>query len=332
MTNEKYFERKVMGLERYFYKRPNPNTVMVGQFNGAVTQEQLREAIISVRKKHPMLNVRVSQKENGDAYFTTESAEQPTVEIIDGDFQADQLIERAKMELMFRHPIDTGPLVRFVIFRAENEFSILVNSHHMISDGLSMYYLLRDIFLLIGRSEAENGAEPVIAWEEMPDEAYLKNHHQRLIDRLNNSWAKKNIAFDDTDHKQLHRKFWIMEKGLDMIRWSLTESETGALIRRCREEKITVHSALAAAFLIAQIEVQGKSRYLRNISMPVSIRNRLTKPAGEAYGLYFSSFKLEFKAPKGNDFWTKARAVHNHIQKNITDYNNSETNREEGQS
>ena len=318
------FRRKVISLERYFYKRPNPNVILIGRFEGTVSEEQLKIAISKVRKIHPLLNVRVQQEKNGDAYFTTENVGELSIQVVEGDkFGNKELMDMAVKELKTRHPLDTGPLIRFVIFRTPDSFDLLVNSNHMMCDGLSMYYLIRDIFLHLDNPDKEikQMPEPVIVKDNLPQGVALKNYFTKLIIRLNNAWAKKGIRFDEADHIRLHEKFWSMEKGLSIHHWNLSEQQTASFIQRCKKEKVSVHSALCTAFLIAQIEIQGKKSYLKNISMPVSIRERLTTPVGESFGLYFSSFKLKFKPPKDDNFWVNARAVHDYIQKQITDKN-----------
>ncbi|MBU4071663.1 MAG: hypothetical protein KKH41_03200 [Candidatus Thermoplasmatota archaeon] len=323
-SEDNHLGRKVIAVERYFYKRPNPNVIMIGRFQGVISEEQLKAAISKVRKRHPLLNARIRQEKNGDAYFITESVGEPWVQVIDFDsIGVDDLLGRAVKELRTRHSTEHGPLIRFVLFRTQNGFDLLVNSHHMICDGLSLYYLIRDIFVHLSTPDRKIVPlpEPVIVENNLPPSATLKNYYNKLILRFNKSWAKKGIIFDEADDIRLHDKFWKMEEGLNITHWNLSERQTSSLIQRCRKENISVHSALCTAFLLAQIEVQGKEPYLRNISMPVSIRNRLAAPVGEAFGLYFSSFKIKFKRPKEKSFWANALAVHEHIQQQITDKN-----------
>jgi len=321
---ENHFERKVIALERYFYKRPNPNVIMIGRFEGAASNEQVISAISKVRKRHPLLMTRVQQEDDGNAYLRMDSVGESSIEIVEGEsFDTDELIEKALREIKVRQPLDRGPLIRFVLFRTPGRFDLLINCHHMICDGLSLYYLIRDIFVQLGNpdEDIERLPEPVIVENNLPPDAVLNNYFKRLIMRMNKSWEKKGIFFDDEAHKKLHEKFWKIEHGLKLHHWNLSEQQTASLIQMCKKEKISVHSALCTAFLIAQIEVQGKKPYLKNISMPVSVRNRLTVPVGEDFGLFFSSFKLKFKKPKKDNFWDNARAVHDYIQKEITNRN-----------
>ncbi len=316
------FTRRVIGLERYFYRRPNPNVIMVGRFRGECSASQLEAALEGLRRRHPMLGVRVVQKKEGDAYFTTKGGGRFEVLEQNGNFDEKQVLDKARQELMHRHRPDQGPLVRFILMRSPERFDLVINSHHMICDGLSLYYLLMDIHAMLSEPDTPlERREPVCVDSCLPSGACLKRGHTRLIRSINRTWEKKGIIFSDRELEELHGKYWCAETGLDIIHWKLDSDVTRVLVGRCKSEGASVHSALATAFLMAQREVQGRERYLRNISMPVSIRDRLSEDAGESFGLYYSSFKLEFKYPRQKDFWEAARAVHKHIRDKISDFN-----------
>lgn len=90
---------------------------------------------------------------------------------------------------------------------------------------------------------------------------------------------------------------------------------TTALVSRCREEKVTVNTALWTAFLAAQHDVQDavKPHQLRS-ALAVNTRDKLTVPVGEAFGFYASSLTVRLKYTPRRSFWENARPLHRKIR------------------
>ena len=55
--------------------------------------------------------------------------------------------------------------------------------------------------------------------------------------------------------------------------------------------------------------------------MTANIRNRLNPPVGEAFGLYFSSFKIKLIYAQDKNFWTNAQTFHQRLKHQLTDEN-----------
>lgn len=90
-------------------------------------------------------------------------------------------------------------------------------------------------------------------------------------------------------------------------------------MQRCRQEHVTVNSALWAAFLAAQHELQGDSDAFRQRSaLAVNTRDKLLQPAGEAFGFYASSLTQKLSYRPDTSFWDNARRVHARITKAIS--------------
>jgi NRPS condensation-like uncharacterized protein len=199
---------------------------------------------------------------------------------------------------------------------------LIVNFHHTISDGLSLAFLIRDILVHLGdpgREVEPLPVPPVVDKDHLPPSASINPLQRTMMQFMNRIWERKRISFSEDDYKQLHQTFWKENKS-SLLAWGLTASQTAAFVSRCRREEVTVHSALCAAFLAAQSDVQGNSpAYLHTVSMPVSIRDRLTNPVGEAVGLYFSSFKIQLEYVPGQSFWSNARRIHRRIRRRLTE-------------
>jgi hypothetical protein len=274
--------------------------------------------------KHPFLAVRVPKCADKAACFVSAGVSNPPVRVTqldtdDSDYWTDWIVEEQKTLL----PLADGPLIRFGLFQSPETTVLTITGHHSICDGLSMVYLMRDILRCL--AEPDDKPEPVlhppvIGKDSMPRSTDLPFFHRFLIKAMNKMWNRTGKTFDEKDYMELHGTFWRDAGNNRTIYWELTKEQTSVLVRRCREEQVTVNSALVTAFLRAQREVQGTShRYLRTVSLPVNIRNRVTPQVGEAVGSYFSSVKLPLEYKTGHSFWQNSRTIHAKIVRRLKD-------------
>jgi NRPS condensation-like uncharacterized protein len=134
---------------------------------------------------------------------------------------------------------------------------------------------------------------------------------------MNQKWAEETVFFDDEDYKILTQTYW---DNINHAFFSieLSEAETSALVARCKEENVTVNSALTAAFAGAQSFVEGNKPYHAALAVGVSFRDRIPNPAGEGMGYYAGAVELKFKYNHKRSFWENARKFHKIIQPKFT--------------
>jgi len=90
--------------------------------------------------------------------------------------------------------------------------------------------------------------------------------------------------------------------------WVLTSEQTAALVARSRAEGTTVHAALCVAFLRAFGEFHGDG-WKRKIQSPISLRDRLTRPVGESFGLFVNLVEFRVDCAPERNFWEVARKI-----------------------
>ena len=89
------------------------------------------------------------------------------------------------------------------------------------------------------------------------------------------------------------------------------------MIRKCKQENVSVNSALCSAFILADQEVQKKPQpYSDEILLPINIRNILLLPQ-DAIGLYVSTIDITLKHKKNLSFWDYVKFSHKLIQKSM---------------
>lgn len=323
-TSEKSgFKRQLGGTERRFLRLPNANVVMTARIKGTVSEGLLKSAVLKVRQKHPLLGVRVSLDDDAAGWFTQEGVPEIPVDVMPRTTD-DDWVQAATEELKYAFSTETGPLVRLVLLRSPEVSDLIVTAHHSICDSRSLAYLIRDIMVHLGDPDRDVETLPVtpIAIEDgMPSSVSGGFLYGLIMKRINKKWASRGISFDEDDYRDLHQTFW-NENSPRILSWGLTESQTSALVSRCRKEGVTVNSAIYTAFLAAQNDVQGSSHdYLNNVLVPVDLRDRLTQSVGEAVGFYVSWVQLRLKYAPGESFWNMARVFHKKVKQQLTDKN-----------
>ncbi len=168
------------------------------EFSGSVDMEVLQTAMASLLKRHESLRTVFRLDSNGEIrQYINDAAEtgfRLRYQDCTGMLDAPEKIQ-AFIKSEFSKPFNlaAGPLLRAVIYRLSNDKWVLVHViHHIISDGLSMSILMRELlqFYESGRNELDAGLQPLriqykdyAVWEQAeiggPD---IKAHRQYWLD------------------------------------------------------------------------------------------------------------------------------------------------------
>lgn len=316
------FKRKLAGLERASMMMPNPSVILVGQVNKEISGHQFQEAVDKACVRHPWLRARVELDSGGTAWFTSIDVPKPTIQITGGDAPIqwrDIVLE------MLKKPFDceAGPLARFILIPSKDAATILVAAHHMICDGMSLYYLLRDFVGYVAEPGREVERLPVplpLNQETIPVSLQGDLLERFFIKRIGKAWEKRNISFNKSDRQALQQVFWSRNRP-DVLAWRIGREQTGAIISSCRQKGVSVNTALLAAFLMAQDEVQEPRPYLGNIIVSVDLRDRMLQNPGEAVGFYAAAIRPHLEVEKEMSFWELALKYQKVIDEMLTDKN-----------
>jgi NRPS condensation-like uncharacterized protein len=179
---------------------------------------------------------------------------------------------------------------------------------------MSLGYLLRDILTLVASPEQNIGEAlipPAVDSANVPTPPKSNWLMRLILNTINRKWTSKEIRFSEEDMKRMHDEFWRVNETPQVTAWSLGNDVTSRLVQKCRDEKITVNSALWTAFLSAQDEVHAdRPSYRRRSAMAVNTRDKLLSPAGESFGFFASSLTVKLDYSPDKSFWDNARSVH----------------------
>jgi hypothetical protein len=291
---------------RTHYYAPAANIVMAVTISGSPSEEELKTAIQKAIDKHEIFSNKVILDDNGDSFYLAILPKQIELEIREMKEKDDwkQLIkEQERIPFDFPH----GELIRFFLLKKETERKLIIVANHLAGDGLAILFFLRDIMTALGNPETEYDRIPVQLMDDFgfPKDSKLKRSMRLALKQINKSWNKHKKIFNYEEYLAMFRDYW-QNRRLDVVEDEICGTNLQNLIAKCKENRLTMNSAIAAAFLFA-------SKELKEIGMAVSVR-----PKGyEGMGNYASGISIQFVPNYKKTFWKNAQAIHRLIYKKL---------------
>ncbi|MFW9879705.1 MAG: condensation domain-containing protein [Candidatus Thorarchaeota archaeon] len=299
------------------------NMSMAITIRGNLLQKIMRIALNKIQEKHPLLQAQIYVDENEVPYFFWGNISEIPLEFIPRT--SDELYKKI-VEEEFLTPFEMGkdyslPLIRVKILFSEDLFDLIITMQHVIADGMSMVFLFMDILSLI--IEPQKKIEPLSVVRTI--ENILPISFQKKIPKNNRKfkltfWFIKRIIkvyqfknkFSRKKDKQKNLIFTDFEnKHLITNAWTLTKGQSDELIKKAKENNITVHSAICTMFL-SDFPI---------INNPVDLRKRLAYDVGRSIGCYAGGLVIKKKYNTRRSFWVNARNYHKKLKKGLRDKN-----------
>jgi hypothetical protein len=258
------------------------NGAFAAQITGRTTLQQWRDALDAIQQRHPLLAACIDTTFNRVPHFRRVTGRRIPIRVIRSAHTRWQR-EIAK-EVSEPFIPDQAPLFRAVLFHQETHCGFILSSHHAVSDGMSLIFLLRDVLLALSGSALE--ILPLA-----PSRELLFGAHQRT------STEPGLPSFPAKRHPLPY------VEGV-----KLPPEQTTSLQRRAQEEGVTIHAAVSAALTIAgrAIDESWRKNPLRIMS-PAEIRDIL----GLKYECMVSitSGRISIGPGGSMTFWDLARFV-----------------------
>jgi hypothetical protein len=230
LTAQSALIRPIGSLERLFFRyseRHPAHFLLAAEFDGILDDQQLRRALDSVQRRHPLLSVHVEDHPSTHLGFYRAQAIAPipmTVHHGRSDWQS-----LAATELAMPFDRSVAPLLRVTLATTATASVVLLTFDHTIADGISSVHVLDDLIAALnGRQLTNLPVPPAI---------------EDLIDGSLEGTASTEIAVPDERMAEptTQRPFDGSAPFLHTV--AMTEADTARLAVRCRAERTTVHAA-----------------------------------------------------------------------------------------
>ncbi len=314
------YKRQATAMERLFTRSPFSLVTLIARIKGTVTEEALTAAVDKVRQRHTNLRVRLEDDEGHNPWLPTEGAAAIPVKVIPRE-SAGLWVRVARETGRVAFDFEQRPPIRFILVQSADVSELVVVCHHILCDGMSLAYLVRDLLQHLGDPSREVTVLPdpiPVGPETIPSGLSLNALVKYAIKRINRKWEADPVYFDQQDYELLTEAYWQTYEH-QLIPIELSETETTKLVERCRQEQVTVNTALTAAFAAAQAIVLGDTRYEPKLGVAADLRSRLRQPAGEVMGFYAGVATHSYKPDARKGFWDDARDLHKRLHEGFTD-------------
>ena len=307
--------RRVSPLEGMFLHAPYAIVTLVARIKGEVTEEMLRGAVTKAQKRHTNLRMRIDIDQEGLPWFSGTDVGEIPIKVFPRESE-DSWIQILDEENRLPFDFQRRPAIRFLLVQSPDRSDLVIFCHHLICDGLSLAYLARDLLSYLGNPTLEVEVLPdpsPIDKDHLPDGTSLKPVLNYFVERINKKWREERIFFSQEDYQALTEAYWEnFQPRMELIEFS--EEQTSQLVQRCKEEEVTVNSALAIALISAQKEIKGSHPSHSQITVAGNLRDRIKQPVGEAMGFYAGAVNLKYKVDGKHSFWENARKLNSKIQ------------------
>ncbi|MHB8129651.1 MAG: condensation domain-containing protein [Mobilitalea sp.] len=292
--------------ERTHYYSPSINIVMVVTIGGKPSENELRSAIHKALEKHAMFNSKVYQDEKGDSFYSIIAKGINKIETRDSVGEEDwkQIIqEQERIAFDFIN----GELIRFFILRKNDSLQLIIVAHHLAGDALAITYLIRDIMTALDKPSRPFPKLPIELFydEKMPKDVTMYPLLSLWLKKSNRSWNKNKRVFQYEEYLSMFQALW-RKRQTAVENSIISGADLKNLLEKCKENKVTINSAIVTAFLLA---VKNE----KEAGMAVSIR-----PDGyEGMGNFASGVSVKYKPNQKKTFWENASRVQAGIYKRL---------------
>jgi len=304
------YERRLNEIEYLNWLIGQPfNISMAITIRGNLQKELLRKSLENVQRKHPILQTQLYVNEKGKPSFIWNEISQIPLEVIS---RANNDLYKEIVAKEFITPFETGincsePLIRVKLLKSKTVSDLIITMQHVIGDGMSMAYLMRDIIDFM--VEPEKKVEPLEVIKNLED--ILPTTYQKKIPKTPRKfkiilWFIKRLSTLGRFKRKLGRmrknqkeadnsKF--KESQFLTRDWVLTEDQSQVFIKKCKENGVTVHSAICTLFLPD----------IPFINNAVNLRKKLEYDLGESVGLYSGGLVIRQKYKERHSFWRNSQ-------------------------
>ena len=288
------------------------NICMAITIKGQLNNELLRKALEKVQRKHPIFQARLDVDIEGQPHLIWGVNGLIPVEVIPRTH--DDLCKKI-VEEEFKIPFETGinsvsPLIRVKLLISESLSDIIITIPHVIGDGMSMLYLFRDLVLFtvsprkkIKPLEVIMNAEDILPFSYRKKIPKTARKFKALVWLIMKLITFRNLFRKIKKKKSEKNKPNIVDskqRSLITRDWVLTLEQSQTLIKKCKEEGVSVHSALCTMFLSDFPAIYNA----------VNLRKKLAYPVGESVGIYAGRLEVKVKYKRRSSFWNTAQLYH----------------------
>ena len=283
--------------ERSNLFEPNVYITVCAEIEGKVCPHKLSAAVKQAFEANEATMSKIVL-EHGFAYYEKMSVSNCKIEIKN---EKENWIELVNQNEKIPFVIDKGELVRAFIIPSEDKTQIIIMAHHLVGDGKSILYFVKDIMNAL--SDIPLNYKPLTLLERnLPQKGVF------VIAKLYANYCKhkwNNRFFTWQDYYNLHKKYWKIVSS-DIRCETLSAEDTQRIKDDAKQIGCSVNSYIVTMFL-------QKYSSLCKVGIPVSVRQE----QNEAMSNLTSAIWINYKYDMQKTFAQNAMQVHKRITRRL---------------
>lgn len=287
---------------RGFFFAPAPFVSLKVTVRQPVDDRRMEQAVRAVEKAHPIIN-NVVVRRDGKLYFEHKGHQ---VKLFVHNVQQTESWEEVLVrEVCKTVNIEEEPGVFVHVVDNNHSFDVIVISHHIYGDGVSLKQLLSDLLYCYATGKTVAVREPMTGLSKyhMPGDYHVAKDRKEKFYNLIDLWATRNKVFTFEEFAQLNAVHH-QTVGYGMEYVTVTGEQLRRLKGTCKEHNVTMNSAITTAILA---EVQGPQGAQAIVA--ANTRPLFGMDSCVGFANFASALNAYFVYDERYDFWENARAV-----------------------
>jgi hypothetical protein len=308
--------RPLSPVERWFWIADQIaplNVIAHVRLTGHIPDGVLERAAADLAAEHPLLRVAIRANADGTNPVFAPSPQGISVRTVHGgECEWERQVD--EHELGTSLDWHTGPLIRIVdvvLDSPEEEHDLVLTVSHIIADATTALSFLRRLVERAAAKRDALGSRPITGAPE--DLLPVRYRGPRGIARLAAIGLADGVATALARPCRLTPESMVnpARRRTRLVRRMLTSTQLDILMRRCREEGVTVHGALAAAMAMAIGPTAAQRASGRMcIGSPIDFRAELVPPvSADEAGSYVCTVPSIVRFGRDRDLWSIARQI-----------------------
>ena len=296
------------------------NVAMIARVQGQLTPTVIRRALNVLQRQHGFLQVRVKNTPHG-LIFLSDGVPEIPLEMANAEQDGWEPLVEAEIN----RPISwrVGPLARCVCIKhSDGQQHLVLTFHHVIGDGMSGVYLVRDLLTAVASahlrdSSIEQFRAPAAMDQRLP--VYARGWYgwgRGLAYQVVNKIA--DLRFGLPARIRMDMAVPPDGRRVRIISREFASSISDEILRRSRREGTTVHAALSAAMCLAVVDDMKSTQPVSvKFRTPVNVRQELEPGVGDDVGFFASMAFYRGRVAAQDNFWQLARRMRAHVKRDV---------------
>ncbi len=271
-----------------------------------INDGDIRKALQALRHRHPLLGTTIHIDGENVAYYKLDTAKD-IKPIIAND--KDVKLWSEWITTSNKEPFDLSKdnMMRVYVSKDNNKTTITALGHHLLGDGLSFIYFIRDFLYALDNQLDDVVLNPEIIQDEtyLPKSGRLSLVRKLLVSTLNRHYKKYSKHYSFDEYHDMYKKKHDLNKP-QIMPLVLSSHETTNFIKNCKRQGITINEAITTAFIFARRKALIQSNKL---GIACNIRGDMKTHPQESMGNYVSGFNINVGYNTSISFWENAKII-----------------------